>query len=1222
MKKNYSDYAVLKILSGIFLIVFGMTMSGHSFADSSFSYIKNNLDGSQTLTGHVPSQVKKSTFKYHANIYINAQIILPLANQSQLSSFLRDLYDPKSPSYHHFLTPAQFALQFASSTVDSIFVQEFLKKQGIFVLGQSANGSVLNVNGPVPVFEHAFGLHINIYQKSDGTLFFAPDADPTIPANLAGKILAVGGLDNLPKYHAHHQRLLKKVLPKTVGSGPGGYLAPSDVKTAYNLNSVVSTGIGQNVALFELDGYASKDITAYESYFGLSNVPLQNVLIDGFNGVPNYGSNGGADEVTLDIELVAAFAPGSNNIYVYEAPNTTQSWIDEWNRIATDNIAKVISCSWGEPEFDSPTLSFDNSVFQQMAAQGQAVFVAAGDNGAFDAGDSTLAVDEPASQPYATAVGISTLTTNSNGTYNSETASVYGGGGVSWYWSIPSYQTMAASQANNAAMVSTTMRNLPDVVLTADASTAYAFYINGSWDGFYGSSISSPIWASFISRVNQGLRSNSPIGSVNSALYSLAQTSSYANDFHDITTGNNGYYPAEPGFDDATGLGSFNGLNLYNYLISQYGQSAPTVSITSPGNNASYTAPANITLTATASATNATISKVSFYNGTTLLGTATSSPYTYIWSNVGAGNYSLTAIATDSAGATGTSSAVSITVNSNAVPTVFLNSYIYSYTAPAVVYLKATASELGGTITKVEFYNGSTLINTSTVPEIGSTNTYDFLWYNLTPGNYSLTAKAYGSNNNVGTSAPVTFTVNGLPTVSLTANSYAATAPAGFTLTASAAEPYGTISQVEFFNGSTLLGTTTTSPYTYNWNNVPAGTYNLTAQAFDNDKNTVTSIPVTIVVNGAGLPAVTITSPSNNASYTLPATIILTASASSANATISKVAFYSGATLLGTATSSPYTYTWSNMAAGTYSITAVATDSTGAMSTSAAESITINPHIAPTVSITSPGNNASYTAPANITLTATASATNATISKVSFYNGTTLLGTATSSPYTYIWTNVSAGNYSLTAIATDSAGATGTSSAVSIAVNSNAVPTVILNSYIYSYTAPAIVYLTATVSLPGGSITKVEFYNGSTLINTSAVPEIGSTNTYDFLWYNLTSGNYSLTAKAYGSNNNVGTSAPVTFTVNGLPTVSLTANSYAATAPAGFTLTASAAEPYGTISQVEFFNGSTLLGTTTTSPYTYNWNNVPAGTYNLTAQAFDNDKNTVTSTPITIAVNS
>jgi len=573
MKKYFPEKAGFKLLFGIFLAAFGMAMAANSFADSSagpLSYIRNNVDGSQTLTGHVPLEVKNATaaFKYHASQNIDARIILPLTNQSQLSSLLQDLYDPKSPSFHHFLTPAQFAQQFSPSAIDLTLVQDFLNKEGISVTGQSSNGAVLNVTGPVSAFEQAFGLHINYYQKSDGTLFFAPDADPTIPATLADKILAVGGLDNLPKYQAHSQPHPMSVLPKAVGSGPGGFLAPSDVKTAYNLNSVTATGSGQSVALFELDGYSSNDITAYETYFGLPNVPLQNILIDGFSGVPNYGRNGGAAEVTLDIEVVAAFAPGSGDIFVYEAPNTTQSWIDEWNKIAADNKAKVISCSWGLPEKYSATLSFDNQIFGQMAAQGQAVFVAAGDKGAFDAGGKTLSVDEPASQPYATAVGISTLTMNSDFTYNSETASVYGGGGVSAYWSIPSYQITLAKQAVPAAMVSTTMRNLPDVVLTADASTAYAFYINGSWGGWYGSSISSPIWASFISRVNQGLGANAPIGSVNSALYQLAQTSSsYANDFHDITTGNNGYYPAEPVFDDATGPGSFNGFNLYNDLV-------------------------------------------------------------------------------------------------------------------------------------------------------------------------------------------------------------------------------------------------------------------------------------------------------------------------------------------------------------------------------------------------------------------------------------------------------------------------------------------------------------------------------------------------------------------------------------------------------------------------------------------------------------------------------
>jgi len=564
-----------------FLILFvmaGITMTGSSSAEPLSELVRNNLDGSQTLMGHVPLEVKnsKATKKFHAlsSQYMKAKIILPLQNTNQLSALLKDLYDSKSPNFHHFLTPPQFAQQFGSSTIDSKAIQDFLNKQGISVTGQSPNGNVLDVTGPIAAFEQAFGLHINNYQKTDGTTFFAPDADPTIPPTLAGKILAIGGLDNLPKYHPHyHQvqvntRAQAAVGTAAIGTGPGGYLAPGDVKTAYNLNSIPANGTGQNVALFELDGYSSSDVLTYDAQFGIPNVPLQNVLIDGFNGLPS--GSGGEVEVTLDIELVSAIAPGSKNILVYEAPNTFSGWEDEWTRIASDNTAKVISCSWGLPEQDSSTLNFDNGIFQQMAAQGQAVFVASGDSGAFDAGGSSLSVDEPADQPNVTAVGISALSINTDRTYNSERASFYGGGGISADWTIPSYQTTVASQAASAALVSTTLRNMPDVVLTADPSTAYAFYTNGSWGGWWGSSLSAPIWASFMSCVNQWISQNSPLGFANPLLYQLAQTSNYASDFHDIITGNNQYYPAEPGFDDATGLGSFNGLNLFNDLVNRF----------------------------------------------------------------------------------------------------------------------------------------------------------------------------------------------------------------------------------------------------------------------------------------------------------------------------------------------------------------------------------------------------------------------------------------------------------------------------------------------------------------------------------------------------------------------------------------------------------------------------------------------------------------------------
>ena len=164
MKKDFLKKVGIQFLFVVFLVVFGITMTGSLFADSSnsagpVSYFRDNSDGSRTLTGHIPLEVRNSTaaLKYHAtaNQNISAQIILPLQNQNQLSAFLKDCYDTKSPNYHRFLTPTQFAEQFGSSQTDSTEVQEFLKKQGISVTGQSPNGAILYVTGHVAAFEQA-----------------------------------------------------------------------------------------------------------------------------------------------------------------------------------------------------------------------------------------------------------------------------------------------------------------------------------------------------------------------------------------------------------------------------------------------------------------------------------------------------------------------------------------------------------------------------------------------------------------------------------------------------------------------------------------------------------------------------------------------------------------------------------------------------------------------------------------------------------------------------------------------------------------------------------------------------------------------------------------------------------------------------------------------------------------------------------------------------------
>jgi|GEM_PF-717423 len=189
-------------------------------------------------------------------------------------------------------------------------------------------------------------------------------------------------------------------------------------------------------------------------------------------------------------------------------------------------------------------------------------------------------------------------------------------------------------------------------------------------------------------------------------------------------------------------------------------------------------------------------------------------------------------------------------------------------------------------------------------------------------------------------------------------------------------------------------------------------------------------------------PTVSLTAPTNNSTFTAPADITINATAADADGSVTQVAFYNGSTLLGTDTSSPYSFSWTNVAAGTYSLTARATDNQGAVTTSSAISITVNSQTStntpPIVSLTAPANNATYTAPATVTISATAADTDGTVTQVAFYNGSTLLGTDTSSPYSFSWTNVAAGTYGLTARATDNLGAVTTSSAISITVNGQA----------------------------------------------------------------------------------------------------------------------------------------------------------------------------------------
>ena len=215
-----------------------------------------------------------------------------------------------------------------------------------------------------------------------------------------------------------------------------------------------------------------------------------------------------------------------------------------------------------------------------------------------------------------------------------------------------------------------------------------------------------------------------------------------------------------------------------------------------------------------------------------------------------------------------------------------------------------------------------------------------------------------------------------------------------------------------------------------------AGTYSLTARATDDLGGVTTSLASTITVNASNAaPTVTLTQPSNGATFTAPATVNLAATASDADGTVTKVEFFNGTTKLGEDTTAPYSFAWSGVAAGTYTLTARATDNLGGVTTSASSRITVSsPNVAPSVSITYPGDAAIFTWKPSITITATASDLDGTVTKVEFLNGTTVLGQDTSAPYSFTWKNVPQGSHSLTARATDNAGAVVTSDAVGILV--------------------------------------------------------------------------------------------------------------------------------------------------------------------------------------------
>ena len=546
-----------------------------------------------------PSSIKPRG-RLPASQQLRLALMLRLRNQEELQKLLRDLYDPKNPKYRQFLSVEEFTQRFGPTESEYQRTIEFAKSNGLEVTHTAVNRLVLDVRGPTLAIEKAFGVTMQLYQHpTESRTFYAPNIEPSVDASLP--IQGIEGLSNFDRPRPADFRPASNPqypIPNATGSSPQGTFLGSDIRAAY-APGVTLDGTGQTVGILEFSTYNLSDIQFYFSNVKQPlKVPVVNAALDDIDQC-GKSCTGGTLESAMDIELVISMAPNLSAVIVYEGVYP----VDILNQMAADNVAKQLSCSWVWAD----DAYFVDPIFQEFAAQGQNFFTSSGDGGGATPHLCTNFTNcspspFPAEDPYVTTVGGTMLTTASpGGTWQSETSWPSSGGGISAHsFPIASYQVPLIDSANQG---STTIRNYPDVSAIADS---VYFCSSGDCMNSGGTSASAPVWAGFLALVNQQTGGSS-IGFLNPSIYALAQGSNYANDFHDITTGNNfnpnspNAYSAVAGYDLVTGLGTPNGQNLINALAPA--ATGPNFTLSSSPDTLATTPDGQVTTTITVTGT-------------------------------------------------------------------------------------------------------------------------------------------------------------------------------------------------------------------------------------------------------------------------------------------------------------------------------------------------------------------------------------------------------------------------------------------------------------------------------------------------------------------------------------------------------------------------------------------------------------------------------------------
>ena len=678
-----------KLILTIVLMVLGTSIVSQAQSEPFHTHHVREV----TLNGQAPSVGRLSSVAT-----MQLDIVLPLRNQADLDTFLQEVYDPSSPLYRHFLTVPEFTARFGPTQEDYDAVVSFAKSGGFTVVGGSRDGMDVQVTGSVAAVEAAFHVNMGVYRHpTENRNFYAPDREPTV--NLPIQLWHVSGLDNysIPQALYHHRDVTVKAAA-TSGSCPSTSFCGSDMRAAYYGGGSL-TGAGQNIGLLEYYGYDIADLNTYYANTGQTMAAtVTGISTDGTSLTCLYSKKCDDTEQILDMTQALGMAPGISTLYVYVGSTDTAILSSMTTHLP---LPLQLSCSWGWSPADPST---DDPYYQKMAAQGQSFFVAAGDSDKW----TTRNYPYPAEDANVIAVGGTDLTTSGpNGSWSSEIGWVDGGGGISPdKIAIPSWQKLSGviTSSNGG---STIYRNGPDV----SANANFTFYVCADQTActanyWGGTSFAAPMWAGYVALANQQAATNggSPVGFLNPAIYAIGLSStSYAADFHDITSGNNGY-SAVTGYDLDTGWGSPNGASLINALAAM----SPTPNFTISASPTSAT----ITQGGTGGTSTITITPTNGFTGSVTL-SASGLP-TGVTASFGTNPATSTSVLTLTANSTATKGTATVTITGISGSLTQTTSVSLTVTAPVAPNFTLLASP-----TSLSIKRGSHGTSTITVQPTG-----------------------------------------------------------------------------------------------------------------------------------------------------------------------------------------------------------------------------------------------------------------------------------------------------------------------------------------------------------------------------------------------------------------------------------------------------------------------------------------------------------------------